>query len=102
MHCVFGSRFAHASRASERHDAPHRHPMTFSGLIVALQAIVITYGGWQSPLYFIEEDRDPVRNLPRADDRRCVVGDRIYLLVNVALPQLLPMTELSGADLPGG
>src|SRR5215468_7878341 len=26
-------------------------PMTLSGLMVALQAIVITYGGWQSPLY---------------------------------------------------
>jgi len=39
--------------------------MTFSGLMVALQAIVITYGGWQSPLYFMEEDRDPSRNLPR-------------------------------------
>src|SRR6201993_372280 len=41
-------------------------PVTFSGLTIALQAIVITYGGWQSPLYFIEEDRDPARNLPRA------------------------------------
>ena len=35
--------------------------MTLSGLVIALQAIVITYGGWQSPLYFIEEDRDPAR-----------------------------------------
>ena len=39
--------------------------MTFSGIVIALQAIVITYGGWQSPLYFTEEDRDPSRNLPR-------------------------------------
>src|SRR5439155_1095450 len=27
-------------------------PMTLSGLMVALQAVVITYAGWQSPLYF--------------------------------------------------
>ena len=39
--------------------------MTFNGWVIALQEIVITYGGWQSPLYFIEEDRDPARNLPQ-------------------------------------
>src|SRR6185295_274828 len=32
---------------------------SFAGLIVALQSVVITYGGWQSGLYFSEEDRDP-------------------------------------------
>src|SRR5262249_41991622 len=36
------------------------------GLVVALQSVVITYGGWQSPLYFTEEDRDPRQNLPRS------------------------------------
>ena len=30
--------------------------VTFSGLTIALQAIIITYAGWQSPLYFVEED----------------------------------------------
>src|SRR5262249_16620846 len=40
--------------------------MGFASLIVALQSVVVTYGGWQSALYFAEEDRDPVRNLPRA------------------------------------
>jgi APA family basic amino acid/polyamine antiporter len=28
---------------------------TFAGLIVALQSVVITFGGWQSALYFTEE-----------------------------------------------
>ena len=35
-------------------------------LIAALQAVIITFGGWQSALYFTDEDRDPVRNLPRS------------------------------------
>src|SRR4029078_5870230 len=39
---------------------------SFAGLIVALQSVVITYGGWQSGLYFSEEDRDPAHNLPRS------------------------------------
>src|SRR4051794_35664429 len=35
---------------------------SLTGLIVALQSVVITFGGWQSALYFSEEDRDPNRN----------------------------------------
>ena len=75
-------------------------PVTFSGLTVALQAIIITYAGWQSPLYFIEEDRDPARNLPRAMIGGVLSVLGIYLLVNIALLKALPMSELSGATLP--
>ena len=74
--------------------------VTFGGLIVALQAVVITYGGWQSPLYFIEEDRNPVRNLPRAMIGGVLSVIGIYVLVNIALLRVLPMPELSGATLP--
>jgi len=74
--------------------------MTFSGLLIALQAIVITYGGWQSPLYFVEEDRDPSRNLPRTMMGGVLSVMGIYLLVNIALLKILPMSELSGATLP--
>jgi APA family basic amino acid/polyamine antiporter len=74
--------------------------VTFSGLTVALQAIIITYAGWQSPLYFIEEDRDPARNLPRAMIGGVLSVLGIYLLVNIALLKALPMSELSGATFP--
>jgi basic amino acid/polyamine antiporter, APA family len=84
-----------------------RHPsariassMTFSGFVVALQAIVITYAGWQSPLYFIEEDRDPARDLPRTMIGGVLSVIGIYLLVNIALLKVLPMSELSSATLP--
>lgn len=73
---------------------------TFSGMVVALQAIVITYGGWQSPLYFIEEDRDPARNLPRAMIGGVLSVIGIYMLVNIALLKVLPMSQLSGATFP--
>jgi len=74
--------------------------MTFSGFVIALQAIVITYGGWQSPLYFIEEDRDPARNLPRTMIGGVLSVIGIYLLVNIALLNVLPISELSGATFP--
>jgi APA family basic amino acid/polyamine antiporter len=73
---------------------------TLTGFVIALQAIVITYGGWQSPLYFIEEDRNPVRNLPRAMIGGVLSVIGIYLLVNIALLKVLPMSDLSGATLP--
>jgi APA family basic amino acid/polyamine antiporter len=73
---------------------------TFSGLVVALQAIVITYAGWQSPLYFIEEDRDPARDLPRTMIGGVLSVIGIYLLVNIALLKAVPISELSGATLP--
>ena len=73
---------------------------TFAGLIIALQSVVITYGGWQSALYFTEEDRDPRRNLPRAMIGGVVAVIVVYLLVNIALLVVLPVPALAGSTLP--
>jgi len=73
---------------------------SFGGLIVALQSVVIAYGGWQSALYFAEEDRDLNRNLPRAMIGGVAAVIVIYLLVNVALLTVLPIGELSRSTLP--
>lgn len=70
-----------------------------SGLVYALQAVVITYGGWQSALYFAEEDRDPRRNLPRSMIGGVVAVLVVYVLVNVALLAVLPPTVLAGSTL---
>ncbi len=73
---------------------------TASGVVAALQLVVITYAGWQSALYFTEEDRDTSRNLPRAMIGGVLAVIVIYVLVNVALIAVLPMSELAGAKLP--
>jgi APA family basic amino acid/polyamine antiporter len=74
--------------------------LTLSGVIAALQAVVITYAGWQSALYFTEEDRDPSRNLPRAMIGGVVAVIIIYLLVNLALLVILPVGTLASSALP--
>lgn len=74
---------------------------TFTGIVLALQAIVIAYGGWQSALYFTEEDRDPARHLPRAMIGGLVAVIVVYLLVNLALLAVLPLAELARSTLPG-
>ena len=70
------------------------------GLVVALQSVVITYGGWQSALYFTEEDRDPRQNLPRSMIGGVVAVLVVYLLVNVALLSVLPTADLARSTLP--
>ena len=67
---------------------------------MALQSVVITYGGWQSALYFTEEDRDPDRNLPRAMLLGVVSVIVVYLLVNIALLVVLPRSQLATSILP--
>src|SRR5438093_1543176 len=73
---------------------------SLSGLIVALQSVVITYGGWQSAMYFSEEDRDPDRNLPRSMIGGVASVIVVYLLVNVALLSVLPIEDLARSTLP--
>jgi APA family basic amino acid/polyamine antiporter len=86
-----------ASRAAP----PEATDPTFGDIVLALQAIVIAYGGWQSALYFTEEDRDPARHLPRAMVGGLVSVLVVYLLVNLALLAVLPMSELAKSTLPG-
>jgi len=95
--------FAHA--ASSPAPAADRatvlpHAAGVVGLVVALQSVLITYGGWQSALYFTEEDRDPRRNLPRSMIGGVLSVLVIYLLVNLALLSVLSVAELAGSTLP--
>jgi APA family basic amino acid/polyamine antiporter len=94
--------FAHASSAP-RTDAPSSVASaapSLVGLVVALQSVVITYGGWQSALYFTEEDRDPRRNLPRSMIGGVAAVIVIYVLVNLALLSVVPLPVLARSTLP--
>jgi basic amino acid/polyamine antiporter, APA family len=72
----------------------------FLGIVLALQGVIVTYDGWYAPIYFVEEDRDPSRNLPRAmigTALSCIV---IFLLVNAALFHVLHMDRLMRSQSP--
>ena len=73
---------------------------TFIAVALALQSVVVTYGGWQSALYFSEENRDPARNLPRAMIGSVLLVLVVYLLVNLALLRVLPLSVLAASKLP--
>jgi basic amino acid/polyamine antiporter, APA family len=73
---------------------------TLAGVIIALQSVMITFGGWQSALYFTEEDRNPDRNLPRSMIGGVALVLGIYVLVNLALLSVLPVPALARSTLP--
>ncbi|HET9622998.1 MAG TPA: APC family permease [Kofleriaceae bacterium] len=74
--------------------------LSLDGAVGALQLVVITYAGWQSALYFTEEDRDTARNLPRAMIGGVLAVLAIYVLVNLALLAILPIDQLAHSALP--
>ena len=69
-------------------------------LVVALQAVIVTYDGWYSAIYFMEEDQDPARNLPRSAIGGALASIAIFLLVNAALLYTLPIARLSASQVP--
>jgi basic amino acid/polyamine antiporter, APA family len=69
-------------------------------LVVALQAVIVTYDGWYSAIYFMEEDQDPAKNLPRSALGGIIACIAIFLLVNIALLHALPFTQLTASQVP--
>jgi APA family basic amino acid/polyamine antiporter len=69
-------------------------------VVIALQAVVVTYDGWYAAIYFAEEDEDPAKNLPRSSVGGVLACVVIFLLVNVALLHVLPMHQLATSQIP--
>ena len=65
-----------------------------------MQAVIVTYDGWYGAIYFMEEDKDPVKNLPRSSISGVIACIAIYLLMNAALLHILPMNRLGASQMP--
>jgi APA family basic amino acid/polyamine antiporter len=75
---------------------------TLLGAIIALQGVIYTYDGWSGVIYFSEEVKNPGRDIPRSLFGGVLLVVAIYLLVNVALLYVLPLSEIAGKDFPAG
>jgi APA family basic amino acid/polyamine antiporter len=69
-------------------------------VLLACQAVVSTYDGWASPVYFAEEFDDPARDLPRSLIGGALAVLVLYLLINAALLHVLPLAQLASSTLP--
>jgi APA family basic amino acid/polyamine antiporter len=74
----------------------------WAALVLALQGVLYTYDGWTVPVYFGEEVRDPARNIPRSMFGGVLLTIGIYLLVNLALLYVLPVSQIAGDRLAVG
>jgi APA family basic amino acid/polyamine antiporter len=69
-------------------------------VVLALQAVITTYDGWASPVYFAEEFSEPGRDLPRSLIGGVLAVLVLYLLINLALLHVLPIAQLGSSNLP--
>ncbi len=65
-------------------------------IILGLQAVVFTIDGWDGIIYFGEEVRNPGRDVPRAIFGSVFTVMGLYLLLNLAVVYVLPMSEIAG------
>jgi APA family basic amino acid/polyamine antiporter len=70
--------------------------------VLAFQLVLGTYDGWHAAIYFSEEDTNPTKNIPRSLFGGIAMIIAIYLLVNLALLYVLPMSQLAGSKFAGG
>ena len=73
-----------------------------TALVVSLQSVIYTYDGWNGVVYFSEEVQNPGRDVPRATFGGVLTIIAIYLLVNVALLYVLPISKITGQGFAAG
>ena len=73
-----------------------------TALVLSLQSVIYTYDGWNGVVYFSEEVENPGRDVPRAMFGGVLTIIVIYLLVNLALLYVLPVSSIAGKDLAAG
>jgi APA family basic amino acid/polyamine antiporter len=73
-----------------------------AALVLSLQSVIYTYDGWSGVIYFSEEVTDPGRDIPRSMFGGVLLVIVIYLLVNLALLYVLPISKIAGQDFAAG
>lgn len=73
-----------------------------AAFVLSLQAVIYTYDGWSATSYFCEEVENPGRDIPRSMIGGVVSVIAIYLLVNVALLAVLPVSRIAGETFAAG
>lgn len=73
-----------------------------AAFILALQGVIYTYDGWTGVIYFSEEVESPARNIPRALFGGVLSVIAIYLLLNLAVLHVLPLSKIAGQDFAVG
>jgi APA family basic amino acid/polyamine antiporter len=83
--------------------APVHPPATLLALlgavVLSFQAVLFTYDGWYGAIYFSEEVKDPAKTLPRSMLTGVLAVIALYLLINLALLYVVPLSQLATSNL---
>jgi APA family basic amino acid/polyamine antiporter len=88
--------------AAEVTSTPPAGMALLAAFVLSLQAVIYTYDGWSATSYFCEEVENPGRDIPRSMIGGVLSVITIYLLVNVAVLAVLPMSKLAGEPFAAG
>jgi APA family basic amino acid/polyamine antiporter len=86
----------------ERGDSTSALPTGFPfvvAFVLAMQAVIFTYDGWNGIVYFSGELRDPDRDIPRSMFGGVAAVALIYLLVNAGFLYVLSVGQMAGQPL---
>jgi APA family basic amino acid/polyamine antiporter len=67
--------------------------------VLAMQAVIFTYDGYNGIVYFSGELRNPARDVPRSMFGGVLSVAIIYLLVNIGFLYVLPLDRMAGQPL---
>ena len=99
---VFGGHHNQGQTAPIAASAPRGLSASIVAFVLALQLVLGTYDGWYSAIYFSEEDTNPTTNLPRSMFAGIALVIAIYILVNLALLNVLPLSQLATSKFAAG
>jgi basic amino acid/polyamine antiporter, APA family len=102
---LIAAAFLFGGTASNDRAAPAVPPTglaLLTAFVLAVQGVIFTYDGWTGAVYFSEELQHPEKDLPMALFGSVVAVIAVYLLVNLALLYVLPLTMLAGQPFAAG
>lgn len=80
--------------------SPPPSNLTWLGAALAARAVMGTYAGWNTPLYFLEEVRAPGCTVVRSLFGGIALVGVVYVAFNAALLHILPMQAIAASTLP--
>jgi APA family basic amino acid/polyamine antiporter len=102
---LIGAAFGFGGQASASTDTLLPTPSgiaLITAFVLALQSVIYTYDGWTGVVYFGEEVHEPGKAIPRALFGGVLLIIAIYLLVNLALLYVLPVSKIAGEEFAVG
>lgn len=91
--------FAHPEAPAPVRGAEAAGAVGIAALAVAMRAVINTYNGWDEVVFFSEEMKSPERTIPRAMASGIVGVAVLYLLINLALLNVMSPAQMAGSNL---